>query len=272
MKCWLVALGLVLVAGVPGCDREPESLEPSERRAPQPIGAGAEIDAANDAGHVLRFRVDAVEKDTTDPDGDVSFYELSVRDDTSGDWVRYCSPDVEGKSRAIPIQGAWDERATYVPGSDAQTTFACTSGAIGKCVRFGYKPWKTVEGRSLLPYHQACVRLVRADYCGDGRPHTKDGTKIDVWDHLGIQRRDSEDPSHREVFEAAWGPGGAVFLAVPRWSDATAEIVAECPDKLRHHGDGANRFEAGAAEAEPEALVFNGRFVNEQDRWVRPRP
>ena len=63
-----------------------------------------------------------------------------------------------------------------------------------------YKPWSTAAPtadfahpagpvfrkhcmtptRELL--HEACVRMVRADYCGDGRSHTVDGMAIDVWD------------------------------------------------------------------------------------------
>jgi hypothetical protein len=36
----------------------------------------------------------------------------------------------------------------------------------------GYKPWgHAPEGTSLAAYYQTCVRLVRADYCGDGVGH-----------------------------------------------------------------------------------------------------
>lgn len=78
---------------------------------------------------------------------------------------------------------------------------------------------------------QSCIRMVRADYCGDGRPHTKDGTKINIWDRDGIQKPDAEQPGHPELFEAAWGPSGAVFLGIPRWSDDVGAVVAECPQK-----------------------------------------
>ena len=46
--------------------------------------------------------------------------------------------------------------------SDEGFTLTCATGAQGKCVRFGYKPWKTLSnGVVLADYHQACVRLVR---------------------------------------------------------------------------------------------------------------
>ncbi len=229
-----------------------------------PARAGDELDARDEEGRTLHFRIDGVEKDAQDKGGDVSLYELSFLDPATGQWAKYCVPDIEGRSRAIPVKGSWDARATYVPGSEDKTTFACTSGAIGKCVRFGYKPWK-----NLLAQHQACIRMVRADYCGDGRPHTKNGTKIDIWDREGIQVREAERPGHPEVFEAAWGPDGAEHLAIPRWSDDLAEIVAECPERLRDHSGGGKTL-AEIEAAHPRALVFNGRFVNEADRWFHP--
>jgi hypothetical protein len=59
----------------------------------------------------------------------------------------------------------------------------CTGGAEGKCIRFGYKPWHPLsDGTSLEPYYRACVRLVRADYGGDGVGHTRNGTPIDLFD------------------------------------------------------------------------------------------
>ena len=263
----LGALGFLAVVGVSACDGGSGRTGVNDVHSAKPAKAGDEVDAHDDHGNTLHFRIDGVEKDVTDPDGDVSFYALSVRDE-SGSFGPYCAADVEGKSRAIPVKGSWNESATYVPDSENKTTFACTSGAIGKCIRFGYKPWKSVGGQSLLAHHQACVRMVRADYCGDGRPHTKDGTAIDVWDREGIERRDPAKPDHPEVFEAAWGPDGAEYLAVPRWSDDVAAIVAECPEKLRGRNGAETKLDAAEAERRyPKALVFDGRFVNESDRW-----
>ena len=57
---------------------------------------------------------------------------------------------------------------------------------------------------SLADYHQACTRMLRADYCGDGTPHTVDGTLINIYDGIGIQR-DTDD----WAFEAEWTTTGA---------------------------------------------------------------
>jgi ADYC domain len=77
----------------------------------------------------------------------------------------------------------------------------CTGDAEGKCVRFGYKPWgHAADGTPLAPYYQACVRLVRADYCGDGVGHTRNGMPIDIFDRIGVQR---DEPGPHMSLEAA---------------------------------------------------------------------
>ncbi len=45
------------------------------------------------------------------------------------------------------------------------------------------------NGRSLQDYHQVCVRMVHADYCGDGTSHTHDGTLINFYDRLGVRQQ-----------------------------------------------------------------------------------
>ena len=88
-------------------------------------------------------------------------------------------------------------------------TFACERlGALGKCVTAGYKPWDEVSGSSLADYHQACVRTLRADYCGDGMPYTENGQPVNIYDQLGVQV-DSED----WAAEAEWDASGARCVA-----------------------------------------------------------
>lgn len=50
-------------------------------------------------------------------------------------------------------------------------------------------------------------RMARADYCGDGVPHTKSGTLIDLYDIHGIQ---TVVPNDGQTFEAGWNEDGAV--------------------------------------------------------------
>jgi hypothetical protein len=83
-------------------------------------------------------------------------------------------------------------------------TFACERSAITKCLRQGYKPWATVNGVSMAEYHQACTRLIRADFCGDGTSYTVEGQWVNLYDTVGVQR-DTEDWNQ----EAEWDSRGA---------------------------------------------------------------
>src|SRR5262245_30501461 len=81
---------------------------------------------------------------------------------------------------AVPRQGQPSELCTADPagerwalaieGEGGRVQLVCSSGAIGKCIRWGYPPWLASRlGRAV---HDACVRMVRADYGGDGATAT----------------------------------------------------------------------------------------------------
>ena len=214
----LAALGLLLLAavappaGAGGGDRV--ALDGTRlsvlrgdgtRLGPEQL-PGSELELA-DRFTRYRLRVDAVERDPRNPSGETWLYALSVRDPESGGWGQLCNPDPEGRRLAVPIPGSFAEDGRYVPDA-TRLTLTCTSGAAGKCVRFGYKPWGTApDGTPLTDLYRACVRMVRADYCGDGRSYTRDGTMIEVEDAFGILG-DGGLPSPTRRFEAAWGTRG----------------------------------------------------------------
>src|SRR3954469_4612754 len=126
---------------------------------------GVELDAEDTEGKVLTVRIDGIEPDPLDPAGETVLYALSTPDPTAGGWKNLCDPGPDGLRMGFPLAGTWTATGEHVPdpGSFAIT---CTAGAIGKCVRFGYKPWAAgPDGSSMWDLHQACVRMVRADYC-----------------------------------------------------------------------------------------------------------
>jgi hypothetical protein len=138
-------------------------------------------------------------------------------------------PDAAGQSIAsIPLRGEWntDPAALGTPQGGAWTnndriTFAARGFALAKCVELGYRPWVATLARP----HRACVRMLRADYCGDGNSWTLDGTLINIYDVSGVQARDSQppvpgDPLWKWDFEAEWTENGAVCvddLRIKRW-------------------------------------------------------
>jgi len=174
-----------------------------------------------------------------------------------------CTPDAENVAKAIPLTGSWDETGAHTESSD-MITYGCTSGVLAKCVRFGYKPWKNVKGKSLRDYHQACTRMTRADYCGNGKGHTREGTPIDIYDEIGIQKK---TPNSGMVFEAAWSPDGATFINRPRWFETVSEIRQECHNKLkgRINESGSWTTAQKAKQNLPNSLLFNDSIVRKRD-------
>jgi hypothetical protein len=173
---------------------------------------GAILDATDETSRLITIRIDAVTRD--DPskgNGDIWLHRFSTPDASAGGWREFCTPGPDGIVAGFPVAGAWTADGRHVRVS-AGFMITCTPGAIGKCIRIGYKPWVEREGESLWDYHQACVRMLRADYGGDGVGHTRDGTTIDPFDRLGIQSPEPDPHGPKLEFEAAWGPDGAVCV------------------------------------------------------------
>jgi hypothetical protein len=207
----------------------------------------------------VRFRIDSIEKDKRDKAGDLYLYGLSAWSPGTQTWENYCAPDANGIAKGFPLAGTWDERGRHIP-SDTRFVVACTSGVYGKCVVAGYKPWATKNGVSLWDVHQACTRMMRADYCGDGNAHTLNNTPIAFYDRLGINPPKPQDAA---TFEAAWTADGAACLAKPRIPDSeTIEtILSHCPDKLRDATKTKIKCDAREHERDKRVLLYNSSNV-----------
>lgn len=192
---------------------------------------GAILVAHSDGGVQERYRIDGNEEYESDQTDRLLFYQFSIQNPKTGKWENLCKPDREGRRLGFPMTGYWDERGRHVRSAN-DFSITCTGGTIGKCVLMGYLPWnQSAGGSDPWKLHQACVRMMRADYCGNGNPHTRDGTLIEIWDREGIQV-DTSVPDL--TFEAAWNENGAVCLERTRISEVTSEeeILAECPEEL----------------------------------------
>jgi hypothetical protein len=210
-----------------------------------PALVGMTLTIADDQGGQLPVRIDAVKQDPKDPSGEITLYAFSVEDAATGGRRNLCGPDPYGERWGFPL--AKD-------GAGSAFGITCTSGALGKCMRFGYKPWHAARGGvAMRDLYDACVHMVRADYCGDGTPHTRNGTPIDIYDRFGIQQ---DEPKPGMRFEAAWGPKGAICVARTRIPDVATldQVLAACP-RLRSAPTGAACSDAAAG-----ALLFNKSF------------
>jgi hypothetical protein len=123
-------------------------------------------------------------------------------------------PGADGRRAGFPVPGRAVGDGTVMAAGPGVFELTCTAGAQAKCVRFGYRPWASApDGRPMRDLYNTCIRMVRADYGGDGRATTRDGTVIDLYDVWRIQ---SPDRREDHDFEAGWAPDGAVCVRHPR--------------------------------------------------------
>ena len=157
----------------------------------------------------------------------LTLYDVSFFNPSNDTWEPLCNPGPYGLALAVPVPGRWASDGRYAPLPDGKFTFNCSSGAHVKCLRMGYAPWKRgPNGQSLAPYHQACTRMMRADYCGIGVPFTVAGKQILVHD-----RSKPKPQSSFGRFEAVWGEGGAICVHRARVPDRfpLGTILQACP-------------------------------------------
>lgn len=188
----------------------------------------------------VEYRIASVvpELAENDPTNSGNTFLYRIEQFATDTWVDACDPDESGRYAAIPVAMTWNDAAARVP-STQHFTFGCTSAVIAKCYRWGYRPWLTgYGGANFSDLHQTCTRVARADYCGDGRSFTEDGTMINVWDRLpppGPIQSAGLLPPLGFIFEAGWNTDGAVCLSRSRWlvnNLLNLEVANLCPDRL----------------------------------------
>ena len=218
----------------------------------------------------LEYRITAIAPEAAQNDpthtGNTYLYTLEQWVADTGLWQAACAADRDGQSVAIPVAAIFDEHGDRQV-APSLFTFGCTSGVIAKCYRWGYRPWLTGYG-DIASTHWACTRLARADYCGDGTPHTREGTSIDVWDRIAapgpIQRR-ALLASLGMVFEAGWNTSGAVCLSRARWLQDDLYLLTDaCPDRLIAPGLGMRLCDTVAEVLgyDAHAQIFDAAYVN----------
>jgi hypothetical protein len=223
---------------------------PDGRALASPDLVGAVLEMDDPSGRPVRARIDRVGPAEERPD--IMLHDLSVQDPATGAWSPMCDPDAQGRRAAFPVPGRWAGGAFV---KDRSAWFlTCTAGAQGKCILWGYDPWRPgARGEDLAVYYQACEHMVRADYAGDGVPHTRNGIAILIWDIAGIRPVPEGPPVAAYPFEAGWGPDGAVCAAHTRQADLLSlqALLKSAPRLAAHPCDEAEARRRGA-------LLFNG--------------
>ncbi|HZI03926.1 MAG TPA: ADYC domain-containing protein, partial [Archangium sp.] len=182
----------------------------------EPTGlVGAVLQGTASDGQPVEVALCGAEPDAHD--AAMVWYRIEIWNARKASWENPCAATSRVPSpRALAVGGTWDKLGAHHD-TEERFTFACENGAIAKCVDWGYKPWGKKGGHSLADLHQACTRMARADYCGNGRSHTREDKPIDLYDELGVNLRTrvatgSWDPKQAS-FEAAWTPEGASCIA-----------------------------------------------------------
>lgn len=217
---------------------------------------GAQLHGVASDHAPLRLRIDRIET-APDPDpktaenenADVTLYALSYQwgagsGEKPGAWQPKSewAPLCADGALAVAVAGRWDYH-TGQPGDSgrrssdpAVVTFACRTSSIAKCVELlGYKPWRKPQpahGRavSLDALHQACVRALRADYCGNGDSLTQPGVQVNVYDVIKLRRDVASWTS-----EAAWTPAGAACVHSTRLERNPADATQSLPGYIAKH-------------------------------------
>ena len=141
---------------------------------------GATLTVATSSGP-LRLRIDTVERDPDAKNPPVWLHSFST-EAPDGSFHNLCEAGPDGRRQGFPLAFRPRRGGALEPAEPGSFELVCTGRARGKCVRFGYLPWTSDAMREV---YNACVRVVRADYCGDGRSWTRDGTLIRFQDLAG---------------------------------------------------------------------------------------
>jgi len=114
--------------------------------------------------------------------------------------------------------------------------FGCLSGGVGKAAKWGYPSYKHTN----IEFETA-IRVVRADYCGNGFSFTKPGMALQLTDIFGVSSFGNQGSKD----EAFWDDSGAFCVGEPRfsaqWGDASniqheCELMGAVPPKKCEEG------------------------------------
>lgn len=192
------------------------------------VGARWQIDLVNEQGVVVPREIWIAEVHVIS--AKEARYTFQTHDD-DGQVTYLCDADTLGSHSAAVIKDVTiDPFTADMAPRKATAYFACTSGAVGKAVTWGYRPWE----RTLAQFATA-VRVVRADYCYDGMSWTENGTALQLKDRWNINTFVSAAPPT----EVVWTKTGIACLTQPRASMYTAAMVTcdkqaipSCPANL----------------------------------------
>lgn len=146
--------------------------------------------------------------------GGISGYTVEYQRIFPGFWNNHCG-SLTTKEKSIFLGGSlWDPFDASRTDNSNFLTLSCESGAVGRCAMWGYPPYAKGDAgydASARDYHQSCIYLKRAAYCGTDKTNDADEMPIQLADPFGFNRISSYFDNADHV-EALWGPSGALCV------------------------------------------------------------
>jgi hypothetical protein len=212
----------------------------------------AELVCVRSDGTVLRGRdLEGVSLEATLDDGAKVPLRITSIGEREGGLFSYFIVAADSGESACPVAAGASpdafalaephDLATGAPLADPGAIhFACRGSALYSCLSAGYRPWtnltETLGDRQLeqpgAPFLQACARLVRGDYCGDGTSHAPAGASVAFWDTFGVNDEPSGEAAAGLELEGEWSTNGASCITRVRWPEALEWVSAHCPERL----------------------------------------
>ena len=145
--CWFAAAWLAVACTAAAAQPSVVAIEVDRTAFRVTLSDGSTKQGTALAGAVLVFRINGVSlrvrlatitSDAMDKSGTVLLHDF--RNDDTG--APLCEPDQEGRMLGFPLPGRSASDGRLVEAEAGAFELVCTSGAQGKCVRFGYRPWR----------------------------------------------------------------------------------------------------------------------------------
>lgn len=120
------------------------------------------------------------------------------------------------------IAGETYDRVTHaIDAAPTSVSLVCVGEAAAKMKLLGFGPQG--QRQASVEERMATLRMITADYCGDGTSFTVAGKQVAWRDREGLVT----PPFAEEVLEAKWGPDGALCLEHPRHASLD-EVLDHC--------------------------------------------
>lgn len=142
------------------------------------------------------------------------------------------------------------EKYAHIGPRDKTIMIGCLSGGIGKAGFWGYPKHKVGTNEQFT----AAIRMVRADYCGNGESFTEPGQQLGIKDTWGY----NSIPNVPYDLEALWDESGAACVYLPRLSGSypvAEDVIATC-DAMQARHVGECKFDETLTASQYNNLLF----------------